>query len=89
MNRFPLFSYAPFLSRDRAGHKSYTVEELTSACFNPENLLIKCDSASKDFERYNKHQSLDEKSISCLLLYRGDVSSSNVNAAIQKIQHIK
>lgn len=45
---FPIISYAPFLSRERAGHKSYSVQELTNACFNRENLMIKCETDSQN-----------------------------------------
>ena len=45
---FPVISYAPFLSRERAGHKSYSVQELTNACFNRDNQMINCQTDSQN-----------------------------------------
>ena len=44
---FPTISYAPFLSIERAGHKSYSVQELTHACFNRDNFMVKCETDSQ------------------------------------------
>ena len=86
---FPVISYAPFLSRERAEHKSYSVQELTDACFNRDNLMIKCESLRKDLGRYKEQKSLAAKYISCCLLYRGDIASTNVYSSIEKIKRIK
>ena len=56
---FPVISYAPFLSRERAGHKSYSVQELTSACFNRDNQMIKCETDSQSawfHKKYGKNE---------------------------------
>ena len=74
--KFPLVSYAPFLARERAGHKSNSVAEITDACFAAENQMIQCDP---------KHG----KYMSCCLLYRGDIPPGNVDASIKKIQNMK
>ena len=40
---FPLASYAPVISAEKAFHEQHTVAELTTACFDPSNQLVKCD----------------------------------------------
>ena len=66
------------VARERAGHKSNSVAEITEACsfFTRENQMIQCDT------RYGKW-------MSCCLLYRGDIPSGNVDASIEKIRKMK
>uniref|UniRef100_A0A8C2YI53 Tubulin alpha chain n=1 Tax=Chinchilla lanigera TaxID=34839 RepID=A0A8C2YI53_CHILA len=40
---FPLATYAPVISAEKAYHKQLTVTEITNACFEPANQLVKCD----------------------------------------------
>ena len=40
---FPLVTYAPVLNTDKASHESLTVADITSACFEPQNQMVKCD----------------------------------------------
>ena len=93
---FPIISYAPFLSRERAGHKSYSVQELTNACFNRDNQMIKYEADpqntpfKKYIDQYYKEQySRAERYISCCLLYRGDVAPTNVHSSIETIKQQK
>ncbi|PWA21274.1 hypothetical protein CCH79_00009383 [Gambusia affinis] len=50
-----------------------TVSEITNACFEPANQMVKCDP------RHGKY-------MACCLLYRGDVVPKDVNAAIANIK---
>ncbi|KQK74143.1 Tuba1b protein [Amazona aestiva] len=59
---FPLATYAPVISA-----------EITNACFEPANQMVKCDP------RHGKY-------MACCLLYRGDVVPKDVNAAIATIK---
>ena len=36
-------TYAPVLSSDKANHESLTVADITNACFEPTNQMVKCD----------------------------------------------
>lgn len=47
--------------------------EITTACFEPGNQMVKCDP------RHGKY-------MACCLLYRGDVVPKDVNAAIASIK---
>ncbi|OAF70079.1 hypothetical protein A3Q56_02168 [Intoshia linei] len=70
---FPLSTYAPVISTDKAHHESFSISELTNACFEPVNQMVKCDP------RRGKY-------MACCLLYRGDVVPKDVNASIAVIK---
>ena len=70
---FPLVSYAPVISAEKAYHEQMTVSEITKSTFEPSNQMVKCDP------RQGKY-------MACCLLYRGDVVPKDVNTAISAIK---
>jgi len=70
---FMLSSYAPVIGQDKATHEAGSIAEITSAAFEPQNMMAKCDP------RHGKY-------MSCCLMYRGDVSPNHVTAAISTIK---
>jgi len=73
---FPLASYAPIIGVEKAKHENFTVSELTTACFEPSNTMVKCNPQ-------------DGKYMACCLLYRGQVNSKDCNAAVSNIKNKK
>jgi tubulin alpha len=70
---FPLISYAPILSSDRAYHEQLTVAALTKSVFENSNQMVQCQLEHGKF-------------MSCCLLYRGDAVSKDVWSAISTIK---
>jgi tubulin alpha len=66
---FLLSSYAPVISSNRAYHEALTTAELTSAVFEPQNMMVKCDP------RHGKYMAV-------CMMYRGEIVPTDVQAAI-------
>ncbi|KAF6005433.1 hypothetical protein CCYA_CCYA01G0106 [Cyanidiococcus yangmingshanensis] len=70
---FMLSSYAPVISAEKAHHEQGSVAEITTAAFDPANMMAKCDP------RHGKY-------MACCLMYRGDVQPKDVNSAVKAIK---
>ena len=73
---FPLVSYSPVLTKSKAFHESNSVSEITNACFEPGNQMVKCDPR-------------DGKYMATCLLYRGDVVTRDVQRAVEQVKNKK
>jgi len=67
--KFAVACFAPVISAEKAYHEILSVAEITSACFEPANMLCKVDP------RKGKY-------MACVMMYRGDVVPKDVNAAV-------
>ncbi|KRH93046.1 tubulin alpha chain [Pseudoloma neurophilia] len=65
---FPLVAYSPMLSKEKASHEQLSVQEITSACFDLKNQMVKCNPNNGKY-------------MACCLLFRGDVNPKDVNQA--------
>ncbi|XP_066921486.1 tubulin alpha-1 chain-like [Clytia hemisphaerica] len=70
---FPITSFGPIMSAEKASHENHNVQEITNACFEPQNQMVKCDP------RHGKY-------MACCLLYRGEIVPKDVNTAIAQIK---
>jgi len=70
---FPLATYSPLLSADKAYHEQNSVAEMTFSCFETGNQMVKADPR-------------EGKYMACCLLYRGDVVPKDVQSAIATIK---
>ena len=70
---FPLIAYAPIISNKRYEHEILGTQEITMACFDHSNQLVKCQTRKG---RY----------MSCCMLYKGDVSTKEANDTISSIR---
>lgn len=70
---FPLVAYAPFHSESKSAHETNSVQEITLACFDPHNQMVKCDP------RQGKY-------MASVLLYRGDVVNKDAHQALATLK---
>ncbi|KAG7190591.1 hypothetical protein KM043_006681 [Ampulex compressa] len=73
---FPLITYAPIITPNKAIHSEMTVRQITYECFEPGNQMAKCDPRTGAY-------------MSCCLLYRGDVNLNDINRAITSLKEKK
>ncbi|KAL3311284.1 Tubulin alpha-3C/D chain [Cichlidogyrus casuarinus] len=73
---FPLANYAPIISSDKAQHEQFSISDLTNACFESSNQMVKCDPRAGKY-------------MSCCMLYRGDVIPKDINQAIASVKQKK
>lgn len=66
---YPLLTYAPLVPVGRFAYVNSSVEQLTTACFQVGNQMVRCDPTKGKY-------------MSCVLLYRGDISSNDINNSI-------
>jgi tubulin alpha len=70
---FMLSSYSPIITASDASHEMMSVAELTASCFEPAQMMAKCDP------RHGKY-------MATCLMYRGDVVPKDVNAAVAQMK---
>lgn len=67
-------SYCPIVSAARSGHENFSLNEITSEAFEPQNFMAKCDP------RHGRY-------MGACLLYRGDCTPYAVNKAVSIVKN--
>ncbi|CAH8575103.1 unnamed protein product [Heterobilharzia americana] len=70
---FPLITFNPIVSAEKAYHEQNSVDQITRACFEPAHSFVKVDPCQGLY-------------MAICMLYRGDVDPNSVNSAIQGIK---
>ncbi|CAH0559370.1 unnamed protein product [Brassicogethes aeneus] len=70
---YPLLSFAPFVSCEKAFHSNLTVTDITHSCLDSSTQMVKCRRNNGLY-------------MACCLLYRGDVSAKDVNVVLSNIR---
>uniref|UniRef100_H2ZI37 Tubulin alpha chain n=1 Tax=Ciona savignyi TaxID=51511 RepID=H2ZI37_CIOSA len=71
--RFPLVNFAPFASAQTPPSGQMSVTDMTSACFDTSNAMVKCNP-------------LQGKYMACCMTYRGNAKQSDINAVIETVK---
>jgi tubulin alpha len=70
---FMTTAMAPVVTKDKAANESNTVQQISDACFQPPNMLVK----------YLDFDVVEDKYMAVSLNYRGDVKSKEANSTVQ------
>lgn len=73
---FPLITFNPVVSAEKAYHEQNTVDQITKACFEPANSFVKVDPRQGLY-------------MAICMLYRGQVDPNSVNSSIQAIKNTR
>ncbi len=94
---FPLATYSPIVSADKAFHEVNSVAEMTFSCFESNNQMVKCDPRQGKYMWVSSacegqgvflgaDGGVDRACRACCLLYRGDVVPRDANAAVTSVK---
>lgn len=71
---FPIITYTPIVTCPNAINENLSTSQITTQAFEPANQLVKCDIRKGHY-------------MSCVLMYRGDVSPMDINLTINNLKN--
>ncbi|KAH8383983.1 hypothetical protein KR009_011625 [Drosophila setifemur] len=73
---YPLINYAPLVPISHAQFVNMSTAQLTGECFHMSNQMVRCNPSHGKY-------------MSCVLLYRGDISPNEINMVLENIKRTK
>ncbi|BFF90286.1 tubulin alpha chain [Drosophila madeirensis] len=73
---YPLINYAPLVPHSHSQFVNMSTSQLTGQCFQMSNQMVRCNPSHGKY-------------MACVLLYRGDIATNEINLALENIRRTR